>query len=742
MFLAKNDYIAQLDSVYKQKQNLRFLYGNLFINVINHLDKGYNAQDILRFILNKTDNKEEIKDGKATNPLKDNDYVKQYKSYNEKSFDYISNYLISLFVNNDTSLENHYANMLIKDKYKNKYKGIYLHICKNESIEEFILNIFMEKIGKLPISQNVLIISKETSPEEMQAFLSRAILCDYNTLFIVEIIDLINEFQKNIMNTYIDNLLEYKKEKYKELHNKKNVNKTKTKGYLDSCIIFTYEQNNIDNLSFLNEIGNFDPQDFGMKLPYNKLDAINKSINEISYNEEVEKDKSSLNNTRNFSFEKNIFQNIKVITSDICGLGKSYKIKKIIENDKKKYYHFPLGGVLSKTIIFGKLSKLIENIKKENEYNYQNIAIHLDLIESKNISILNEFLFSFLITKFYNNTENIIYIPKDIDIYIEIPNCFENYLSKLNILKLFKRENIKFENMPKLDLPQNIIDIFNRLLEYDSNDKIEEFIKKYLDIDKYSYHQLIILIKFFISYFSKFKSKLILYSGENIVTKKCIEDFFGFAKYFLMEGYEKLLMCKNDELETETEKIDYIDLLSEIYGNNLKDKIFNIPLINVSKDKLIYEELIIPEYTLKEYQNSKYYLQKLKEIFNLHNEVEKDIEDKKSLLSILDYKTNNYVITNDNFKKMVLLFYRIKANIPVIIMGETGRGKTALIIKLNQILNNGEILVKKINIYPWITDEDIFKKIKEIDEEAKKNDKKEIWILFDKMNTCLSLSLL
>ena len=75
------------------------------------------------------------------------------------------------------------------------------------------------------------------------------------------------------------------------------------------------------------------------------------------------------------------------------------------------------------------------------------------------------------------------------------------------------------------------------------------------------------------------------------------------------------------------------------------------------------------------------------------------------MLSIIEEKNNNYVITIDNYKKMVLLIYRIKANVPVILMGETGWGKTALIIKLSQILNNGETNVEIINIHPGITDE-------------------------------------
>jgi len=97
---------------------------------------------------------------------------------------------------------------------------------------------------------------------------------------------------------------------------------------------------------------------------------------------------------------------------------------------------------------------------------------------------------------------------------------------------------------------------------------------------------------------------------------------------------------------------------------------------------------------------------------------------------------------------MLLLIYIIKADVPVIIMGETGCGKTSLIIKLNQILNNGEKLLEIINIHPSITDEEICKRMKEINEIAKrqeylikeKNIKKELWVFFDEINTCLSFS--
>jgi len=116
-----------------------------------------------------------------------------------------------------------------------------------------------------------------------------------------------------------------------------------------------------------------------------------------------------------------------------------------------------------------------------------------------------------------------------------------------------------------------------------------------------------------------------------------------------------------------------------------------------------------------------------------------------SLKEIID--RDNYVITNDNFRKMILILYRISANIPVILMGETGCGKTGLIRKLYQLLNNGEDMKKDknlINVDSSITDKDIIEKMDKINKEAKKawnNGKEEFWVLFDEINTCNSLGL-
>ena len=576
-----------------------------------------------------------------------------------------------------------------------------MHQCQiNESAEEYILKIFLEKIGHLPLAQNVLISSKETSPEEIQAFFYRAILCDYNTLFVVELNNSFSNYQQNIMYSYINSILSFKNKIYNE-STKNKVDKANTFEYLKSCIIFVYEEN-IKDKSFSIELDKFGVKEIG---------NVEKDINEK-------------------------FENIKIITSDICGLGKSHKIIKMIEESKKQYYHFPLGGILTKEVIYKKLSELLNKLKNEKD-EYKNIAIHLDLTESQETSIINEFLFSFLITKFYINNENIIYVPKDIEIYIEIPNCFENYLSKFGILNIFKHENISLSEIPKLDLPKDKINIFSRMLDYKTNDKIEAFIKDKIGLEKYSFHQAQIFIKLFISQYSKFDGKLIFTNNGKDVTDECIQEFANCTKYFTSGGFAKLLNEKNID-----KKIDYIDLISNIYNNDLKGTKFEIPLIFIIMEKKRYVPIKIPSIDSKSYSNSDNYLRDIKLALNLENDVGKEKGKLKSLQSILNYKSDDYVITNDNFKKMILLVYRINANIPVIIMGETGCGKTALITKLNQLLNNGEITVIIINIHPGITDEDLSKSMKAINNEAKDDINHEIWVFFDEINTCLSFSLL
>ena len=330
----------------------------------------------------------------------------------------------------------------MKIKEKNKFKGISIRKCEKISMEEYILFLFMEKLDKLPIAQNILICSNETSIEEIQSFLYRAILCESNTLFAVEILESFSNFQHNKMYSYIDKLLSIKLEKYrKENKDKKSkdVDKSKSRQYLDSYIVFVYKKLGNEN-AFKNELEKYVKKNQKEEKDKAQEDIrasfIARESQEITTDKDKEKEKNldniNLSKISNNSIQDDddvskskiiispnfeITKNIKVISSDVCGLGKSFKIKKMIEEAKKKYYHFPLGGKLTKNVIYQKIFYLFKKIKNDakpqkdvntnskdendkkincEEYSeFDNVAIHLDLIETKETSLINEFFIFF-----------------------------------------------------------------------------------------------------------------------------------------------------------------------------------------------------------------------------------------------------------------------------------------------------------------------------------------------------------
>jgi len=91
---------------------------------------------------------------------------------------------------------------------------------------------------------------------------------------------------------------------------------------------------------------------------------------------------------------------------------------------------------------------------------------------------------------------------------VEIPNSFENYLTKYGILNIFDIEFIELGKLPKLELEENIKQIFKRIIGTETNEQIEEFIKENIGIKEYSYHQVQTFIKLFISQLSLLNTKL------------------------------------------------------------------------------------------------------------------------------------------------------------------------------------------------------------------------------------------
>ena len=70
-----------------------------------------------------------------------------------------------------------------------------------------------------------------------------------------------------------------------------------------------------------------------------------------------------------------------------------------------------------------------------------------------------------------------------------------------------------------------------------------------------------------------------------------------------------------------------------------------------------------------------------------------------------------YMITTDNLLKMMCIQYRLQCNLPVLIMGETGCGKSSLITQMSTICDSTIFI---LNVHGGLTEEDILEWMNEV----------------------------
>ena len=182
-----------------------------------------------------------------------------------------------------------------------------------------------------------------------------------------------------------------------------------------------------------------------------------------------------------------------------------------------------------------------------------------------------------------------------------------------------------------------------------------------------------------------------------------------------------IVTCENDT--------DEYKLLKAIYNSDLPDE---------RRGVLDYHNL-----------SSRDYLVEVKKVLNLLNPI--DDNDNSSLkkigegkyekiLKTLENIVESYVFTADNFIKLILISLRLKTDIPVIMMGETGCGKTSLI---RIIANLKDVKMHILNIHAGIEDKDIIEFLKEKNLFEKNNNINDtVWVFLDEINTCNSLNLI
>ena len=708
-----------------------------------------------------------------------------------------------------------------------KYEGIYINGLSN--LEKEIIQYFKYFTNYLPLSSTLLLCDEYTTSEEIISFLYRSILCTEHICFCIARTECLSKENKSLIVNILKEQLEERPK-------------------MKSCLFIMNK---------------------------NLEDELCKSLFNLKFVKTMEM-------IKDIEKEKITDENIKVVNSDNSGAGKSTFIKSQTNNE---YIYFPIGGVFSKEEILERL----QNIDKEKNINNKNdLLFHVDLYDTEQKSIMNDFLYFILITKSITNRNNIFYLSKKIKIYLEIPNSFINFFEKFPILDLIDKkyiEQIKLDELPPLIVPDNIlsnvriVSLFLKLRGeentikkglneriFKSNNKIDKNQIMFPNSDKdlvweseeRNYNDIVIKAenenkdltqeicqKLIMSVIGEIKptyyqintfinvlaSQLIQFNKNHFLSpctlidskkyelckirSKIVDNFISLTKYFTKGAFTQLtknqkeiqnkLKYKNYEKEKlqkaneilenyphESISFDKMDLAFVFFHGGKIGTGFSV-ITNRKPEDATYKEFLelinfqtydnllvkkkqeennkreflegikaLPDFKSKSFGQEKF-LEELKNILDINNpySYEENENDENHEYKSLKEIADNYVFTADNFLKMCFILIRIRANIPIIMMGETGCGKTFLIKKLSELKNNGNKKALIIdNIHAGHTNKDIIRfieeevlpkaeELKKLEEERKKLftngiefEEEKLWVFFDELNTCKSMDLL
>ncbi|KAL4499715.1 hypothetical protein ABPG72_017255 [Tetrahymena utriculariae] len=427
--------------------------------------------------------------------------------------------------------------------------------------------------------------------------------------------------------------------------------------------------------------------------------------------------------------------------SSFHGVGKSKQIEKDIKKERQNnevVIKFSINGNSNKQSLIQQLQQnMSEELKEKNFF-------HIDLYESEEID-LNFRLFEIIFLKTINfNQRECINLGLQSVFYFEINNSvLQSLENKIKIKKHFMVKEIKFD-LDNLDieilnengLKEQALKTFKYLQGlknqmqckdyFDNQKKLEDF-EKIQEIQNKVFKQL--LDDFYIKYL---KNQKIVPNFQQVVNFISLfgNEMMRFEKsqYVSFQDTQELKSQLRTDIVTLSFKMCQRISMSCMQEDNKLGNCYDTNIQQIQSkqaEKLLkFRDLLINFVTFQEQEipcltsffinkeeipKSLYtqYQKYKKTILVFDNNSRNNANYKNWLITLFNknedtfYKNRgngnnqefqNYVenltIQQDNFFKISAIYLRIRSNIPIILMGETGIGKTALIQFLTYVMND------------------------------------------------------
>ena len=762
-------------AAYKERPLIRLIYGQQFYDIYVYLNKKDNNINIIPLLSKLSDNKIKKIPDRIINDHNENNFKEMINA--------IDNFFKNCLEINKIEIKDLYKKNIIKNEFRENLRpGFYSWGVDETNYEIQLISVYKKLTGNLPLSITLLLCTKETNEEEITSFIYRALLCPFPVLFMI-----INSDNLELSNAqYFLWILEQLYEK--------------NKNYVSSYLLILFSDINSElrkQLSLLNEHDYFIIENIDIH-ENNFLSYCNKIQNNYVTNpiEIWTSNAAGVGKSTKIKYEAEKSK----LNYIYFPIGGSFTRKEIINritqleinnNYEKNYLHIDIydsdkeSSIIIREFLFSLL--ITRNYSFYEQIFYLGygskivVEIPTGFYEMKNkFKLLNYFKF---VTLSLENLPELREIEKSNDNNKKQYNITDIQLVT-NILQMLENNTIENKTFI-LDKQYNEIPLKD----------CQNIINKYFTLEKGNYYQKMAFIHILADQFKKFccsfylkpeiliqnesalkfrkykiKNSIIQYKKDDAkitnVRKIMIENLIKLTLYFVKGPYNKIVLNqKNTNIQLFEEFNE--KKINEIANKSLssKDEIISFEKINPS---LVFFNEDIQTFSI--ITTSKQGEEEYNQLLRLYNSQLNIKKDEEKLLinyralsheeflpevkNILNANTlsieqiskilGSYCFTSDNFIKMILILLRIRAGIPIIMMGETGCGKTSLIKILSTLLNKGIMNLQILNIHAGIKDQDIIKFIEDVNKKANDNNNSldKIWVFFDEINTCNSMGLI
>ena len=471
------------------------------------------------------------------------------------------------------------------------------------------------------------------------------------------------------------------------------------------------------------------------------------------------------------AFQKD-FPDVFMVTSDLPGVGKTELIHERAALQGKKVVTIPISGPLSR-------KNLVKRLTGLQCAPYE--CIHFDVGEVDDPLALDTLMFELVVVGMVSCGTDIFHLPTR-HVYIEIANTLRHWLQdSLPVTKCFFPLRVKWDGYKDLIVSQEplsgiqvvcqYLDAFEsgKLESKDlrpgdmkplSPDRCKKLLSKYFSSSgDLSYNIVESFVKVFAiqlmqfsasPYFKPHNLSAVLgpsHDVRNCLFKALLEVSREFAS-------RSVVTCKTVQAEA-ISKEKATEVLQKIQVHSKNVAVEMVKRVQGMIQWADNNHLVIVFHSLEALTISALYRDlslvptNVHELFKTQAVKGKKIDDftkmnQKQLQNRLDLivrttprekddslQKMEYALTPDNILKMVLIIQRIRAGIPVIVMGETGCGKTSLVRYLAKTCG---VPFHVFNFHAGISEEQLVRFVHKMENEAESA--KQVWVFLDEINTC------